>query len=224
MQYSKQYSNWQSRTALFLAMGLASTLSIPFTLANSVEAVPSPYLVGQRFPDSWRSSSLPVGTPIPVALEEGADRILVTPDETADVTVFVANDVVTGSGRVAIRRGSQLEGQVRPSGQGSQFIADTLILENGTRVNIDAVSNVITNRETISRRNNPDILRGAIIGGGAAAILSGIFGRIDAWEVLAGAGAGVLAEVLLRGRSEVEVISIRPENLDVRLRSPLTLN
>jgi hypothetical protein len=229
MQYSK---SWQSQTALFLALGFASTLFIPFALARSVEAIPNPSLVGQvgggqfgqRFPDSWRSSSLPAGTPIPVTLEEGAERIIVTPDETADVTILVANDVVTGSGRVAIRRGSQLEGQLRPTGQGTQFIANTLILENGTRVPIDATSNIITDRETISRRNNPDILRGAIIGGGAAAILSGIFGRIDAWEVLAGAGVGVLAEVLLRGRREVEVVSVRPERLDVRLRSPLALN
>jgi hypothetical protein len=218
-----QYSNWQSRTALLLTVGLASTLSIPFTLVTSAEALPGSYQIGQRFPDSWRSSSLPTGTLIPIALEEGAERIIVTPDETADVTVFVANDIVTGAGQVAIRRGSQLEGQLRPAGQGTQFVANTLILENGTRINIDAVSNVITDRETISRRNNPDILRGAIIGGGAAAILSGIFGRIDAWEVLAGAGVGVLAEVLLRGRQDVEVISVRPERMDVRLRSPLAL-
>ncbi|WP_416669048.1 hypothetical protein [Egbenema bharatensis] len=218
-----QYSNWQSRTALLLTVGLASTLSLPFTLVTSAEALPAGYQIGQRFPDSWRSSSLPTGTIIPIALEEGAERIIVTPNETADVTVFVANDIVTGTGRVAIRRGSQLEGQLRPAGQGTQFVANTLILENGTRINIDAVSNVITDRETISRRSNPDILRGAIIGGGAAAILSGIFGRIDAWEVLAGAGVGVLAEVLLRGRQDVEVISVRPERMDVRLRSPLAL-
>jgi hypothetical protein len=220
MHYSKI---WQSRTALLLTLGLSSTLSIPFTLATAAEALPITYQVGQRFPDSWRTSSLPTGTPIPVTLEEGADRILVTPDETADVTVVVANDIVTGSGRIAIRRGSQLEGQLRPSGQGTQFVANTLILDNGSRISIDAVSNVITDRETITRRSNPDILRGAIIGGGAAAILAGIFGRIDAWEVLAGAGVGVLAEVLLRGRQEVEVISVRPERMDVRLRSPLAL-
>ena len=47
-----------------------------------------------------------------------------------------------------------------------------------------------------------------------------IFGGIDLGEVLAGAGVGVLGEVLLRGRKqkEVEVVVVRPDtDLDLRL-------
>ena len=248
MQRSKTL---QSRTALAVAMGLASSLAIPLSFANSVQAVPAPYLVGQRFPDSWRST-LPAGTYIPVAYEdEEADRIVLTPDETVPVTLVVTEDVRTTSGRVIIPRGSFLEGELQPEGNGTQFVAEYLIVDDHqnydrdydrnddrdddqnndeddnrdeTRSDIDAVSNVVTEREVITERSDPDILRGAAIGGAAAAVLSEIFGRIDAWEVLAGAGVGVLAEVLLRGNDEVEVIVVRPDELDVRLTSSFELN
>jgi len=224
MQFSKVL---QSRTALFLTLGLASTLTLPLTLSQSVTASPSPYLTSQRFPDSWRSS-LPRGTQIPVEYledDERADRILVTPDETSAVTLTVTSDITSSNGRVIIPRGSELEGEIQPSGGGSRFVADTITLPNGETREINAVSNVVTETETISKRDNPDILRGAVVGAAAGAVLGEIFGSIDVLEVLGGAGLGVLAEVfLLRGRSEVEVVVVRPSELDVRLQSDFTVN
>lgn len=224
MQFSKVL---QFRTALFLTLGLASTLTLPLTLDQSVTASPSPYLTSQRFPDSWRSS-LPRGTQIPVEYvedNETADRILVTPDETSAVTLTVTSDIVSSNGRVIIPRGSELEGEIQPSGGGSRFVADTITLPNGETREINAVSNVVTETETISERDNPDILRGAVVGAAAGAVLGEIFGGIDVLEVLGGAGLGVLAEVfLLRGRNEVEVVVVRPSELDVRLQSDFTLN
>lgn len=223
MQFSKV---WQSRTALVLSLGFASTLSLPL-MAQSVTASPSPYLTGQRFPDSWRSS-LPRGTQIPVEYVgkgEEADRILVTPDETSDLTLTVADDVESSSGRVIIPAGSELKGELRPSGGGSHFVAQTLTLPDGTTRDINAVSNVVTETETISKKDNPDILRGAVVGGAAGAILGEIFGSIDVLEVLGGAGLGVLAEIfLLRDRDQVEVVVVRPNDLDVRLESDFVLN
>lgn len=223
MQFSKI---WQSRTALFVSLGFASTLSLPLVLGQSATAIPSPYLTSQRFPDSWRSS-LPRGTALPVEYvgeEEEADRILVTPDETAPVTLTVTDDVVSSSGRVIIPRGSELEGELQPSGGGSRFVAETLTLPNGETRDINAVSNVVTETETISKRDNPDILRGAVVGGAAGAILGEIFGSIDVLEVLGGAGLGVLAEIfLLRDKDEVEVVVVRPDELDVRLQSDFVL-
>jgi hypothetical protein len=216
---------WQSRTALFLALGFASTLTLPLTLAKPGMASSSPYLVGQRFPDSWRSS-LPAGTAIPVTYEdEDADRILVTPDETAAVTLIVTNDIVNSSRRVVIPEGSELTGELRPSRGGTQFFAETLTLPDGTSRAIEATSNVVTETEVIRKRDNPDILRGAVVGGAAGAILGEIFGSIDVLEVLGGAGAGILAEIfLLRNRREVEVVVVRPDALDVRLDSDFVLN
>ncbi|WAL61944.1 hypothetical protein [Thermocoleostomius sinensis] len=216
---------WQSRTALFLALGFTSTLALPLTFTESGVASPSPYLVGQRFPDSWRSS-LPAGTPIPVRYEnDDADRILVTPDETASVTLIVTRDIVNSSRRVVIPRDSEITGELRPARGGTQFVAESITLPNGTNRRIDAVSNIVTETDVISRRDNPDILRGAVVGAAAGAILGEIFGRIDFLEVLAGAGVGVLAEIfLLRNRREVEVVVVRPNELDVRLQSDFTLN
>lgn len=222
MQFSKV---WQSRTALFLSLGFTSTFTLPL-ITQSATASPSPYLIGQRFPDSWRSS-LPRGTQISVRYvgEEEADRILVTPDETSALTLTVADDVVSSSGRVIIPRGSELEGELQPSGGGSRFVAETLTLPNGETREIDAVSNVVTETETISKKDNPDILRGAVVGGAAGAILGEIFGSIDVLEVLGGAGLGVLAEIfLLRDKDEVEVVVVRPNDLDVRLQSDFVLN
>lgn len=219
MQFSQV---WQSRTALFLSLGFASTLTLPLILPQSATAIPSPYLTSQRFPDSWRST-LPRGTQIPVEYrgeEEEADRILVTPDETAPVTLTVAEDVISSSGRVIIPRGSELEGELRPSEGGSHFVAETLTLPDGETIEIDAVSNVVTETETISKKDDPNILRGAVVGGAAGAILGEIFGSIDVLEVLGGAGLGVLAEIfLLRDKDEVEVVVVRPNDLDVRLQS-----
>jgi DNA-binding transcriptional regulator LsrR (DeoR family) len=72
----------------------------------------------------------------------------------------------------------------------------------------------------ITEESDPDILRGAAIGAAAAAVLSEIFGSIDVIEVLGGAGLGALAEILLSGSEEVEVVVIEPAtDLDLTLQS-----
>ncbi|NJO39627.1 MAG: hypothetical protein HC769_08215 [Cyanobacteria bacterium CRU_2_1] len=214
---------WQSRVALFLAIGTTSTLVLPLTIAQSATAHFDPVLISQQFPDSWRNG-LPSGTQIPVTYEE-ADRIILTPEETVPVTLIVTEDVVNDRGRVVIPEGSQIEGELQPSGGGTRFVSKTLILDDETRVDIDAVSNVVNERETITENDDPDILRGAAIGGAAGAVLGEILGSIDVAEVLIGAGVGVLAEVLvLRDRREVEVIVVRPEELSLRLRSAFAPN
>lgn len=215
-------SSWQSRTALFVATGLVSTLVLPLgmgrALAQSIDSTSAPYLIGQRFPDSWRNS-LPAGLVIPVSYEK-AEKIVLSPEETVPVTFEVAANITNSRGQVIIPAGSELEGELQPQSGGSQFVAQTLILPDGTRRDINAASNVVTETETITERDDPNILRGAVVGGAAAAILSEIFGSIDVIEVLAGAGVGTLAEIfLLRGKREVEVNVVYPEDLEVRLQS-----
>jgi hypothetical protein len=197
-------NRWKSGTALTLALTLASVL--PFTFFSSV-ANAAPYLTAQRFPDSWRNT-VPSGTLIPVTYEK--EKIVVTPGETVPVKLRVARDINTSGGAVMIPEGSVIEGKLEPTGDGTQFVAERLVID-GEDTPIDATSDVITRRETISKRSNPRILEGAAIGGAAAAILSEIFGRIDLWEVIGGAGLGVLGSVLIRDREEVEVIMINPE-------------
>ena len=148
-----------------------------------------------------------------------------TPDETAPVKLKVAQDITTSGGTVLIPEGSVIEGELRSAGEGTQFVAENLVIagQNG-KTPIDATSEVVTRRETINKRSDPKILQGAAIGGAAAAVLSEIFGRIDILEVLGGAGLGALASVLIRDRKEVEVIVVNPqEDLNLTLQSDFAL-
>ncbi|MBD2055596.1 hypothetical protein H6F88_06100 [Oculatella sp. FACHB-28] len=210
---------WQSRTALFMALGMASVSALPTLLATPAVAN-EPYLVGQLFPSDTTRLVVPTGTVIPVRYEE-AERIIVTPNETASVTLVVAQDVRSSAGTVLIPAGSEIEGELQPNGGGTQFVSEEITLTSGQTLPIDATSEVITDTQVITEDTDPDFLRGAVIGAAAAAVLSEIFGSIDFGEVLAGAGLGALGSLLLGGgEEEVEVVVVEPEtDLDLTLQS-----
>jgi hypothetical protein len=221
------FNRWQSKTAYLMAMGMTATAFVPLLISTPAIANSQSVEIAQLFPESrddrYRESSRGVvssGTVIPVTYDRGK-KIIVSPEETADITLTVAEDVESESGRIAIPAGSRIEGELRPTNRGTQFVAQNLILEDGDRdYPIEATSREITDTEIINERSNPDILKGAVIGAAAGAVLGEIFGGIDLGEVLAGAGVGVLGEVLLRGRKqkEVEVVVVRPDtDLDLRL-------
>lgn len=227
------FNRWQSKTAFLMAMGMSATAFVPLLISTPAIADSQSVQIGQLFPESrdeYRGSSrgvIPRGTTIPVTYDRGK-RIIVAPEETADITLTVAEDIESESGRIAIPAGSRIEGELRPTNRGTQFVAQNLILEDGDRgYPIEATSREITDTEIINERSNPDILRGAVIGAAAGAVLGEIFGGIDLGEVLAGAGVGVLGEVLLRGRKqrEVEVVVVRPEtDLDLRLEEDFVVS
>ncbi len=232
-------SVWRSSAALPLAFTLsttiASSLLVPLLLARTAVAasqtaptsaptlIAAPIQVAQRFPDSWRTSAIPAGTAIPVRYDE-AEKIILKPDETVPVTLTVTSDVLTSRGTVLIPQGSKIEGELQPANSGTQFVAKQVILADNRKAPIDASSNVVTRTETINKRSNPDILKGAAIGGAAAAVLAEILGKIDVLEVLGGAGAGALGSVVLRGHRQVDVVVVEPAtDIDLRLRSDFSL-
>lgn len=217
--------HWQSRTALLMALAMTSAATAPILISAPAMAGFEPYVVGQLFPQQSSQVAIPADTTIPIRYDK-AERIIVTPDETAPVTLTVAADIRSRDGRLLIPAGSQVEGELRPAEGGTQFFAQQLILRNSNqRLPIDATSQVITETETLNKKSSPNILRGAAIGAAAAAVVSEIFGDIDLGEVLAGAGVGTLAELLLRGRrKEAEVSVIEPEtDLDLTLQDELVL-
>ncbi len=169
-------------------------------------------------------NTVPRGFVIPVEYDE--EKILVTPEETVPVTLYVAANVRDNRGNTLIPYGSEIDGQIQPNeGEfGSFFQAEELVFPDGTTQPIDAVSNVVTRRETVKKGANAgDILEGAAIGAAAATVLSEIFGDIDFIEVLGGAGAGAVAGLLLGG-NEAELVSIDPNNdLDLTLQTNLAL-
>ncbi|MGB7708509.1 MAG: hypothetical protein WBL95_03005 [Microcoleus sp.] len=209
----------RSTTAAILALVITVGTSAPLVVATPAEAQQLSQV------DSIR---IPSGSVIPVSYEK--DKIVVTRDETAPLTLTVARDIRTAQGRVLIPAGSQIVGQLQPvrSGnqRGTQFVARELILSSRQRYRIDANSGIITRTEKVQKgANGGSVAQGAALGAASAAALAGITGdkAIATEEVLGGAGIGALAGVLF-GRRSVDVIVIRPEaDLAIRLRSDLLL-
>ncbi|MEG3842840.1 hypothetical protein [Microcoleus sp. herbarium14] len=211
---------WRSATAAILALGITVVTSAPLVVATPAEA--------QQRISQFDSIRIPSGSVIPVRYEK--DKIVVTREETAPLTLEVAQDIRTAQGRVLIPAGSQIVGELRPVRRGnqigSQFVARELIVSRRQRYRIDGNSGIITRTERVQKgAAGGSVLQGAALGAAAAAALGGITGdkAIATEEVLGGAGLGALAGVFL-GRRSVDVIVIRPEeDLAVRLRSDIVL-
>ncbi|WNZ24040.1 hypothetical protein HJG54_15015 [Leptolyngbya sp. NK1-12] len=231
---------WQSSTALALALAMTGSVLAPLGWARSVAAADT-NRIAQVFPPEWRNNLPPRSTPgrvpdswgyrsiiragtiIPTSYER--DKIVVTPTETAELTLTVASDIRSAGGTVLIPAGSEINGELRPTSGGTQFVAEELVLDNGERYPIEATSDVITRRETITRRSDPEIFQGVAIGAVAASILGEIFGNVELWQVLGGAGVGALGSLLIRNRERVEVIVVDPAtDLDLQLESDFVLN
>ncbi|MGD1698765.1 hypothetical protein [Dapis sp. BLCC M229] len=216
---------WRIGTSLLLTLGMTLATATP-GLSNRAMAQ---FNRQTQFPGNPRRpfsvARIPAGTLIPVGYEE-AEKVVVTPDESMRLTLTVTQDIRDVQGRVVIPFGSEIEGELRPVSNGTQFFAEQLIIGDRRRFRIDAISKVITDTERITKGANAgDILKGAAVGTGASALLSAILGdKVLATErLLIGAGLGALSGVLL-GREKAEVVVIYPEeDLDLRLRSDLAL-
>ncbi|NJM67448.1 MAG: hypothetical protein HC851_18130 [Acaryochloris sp. RU_4_1] len=207
-------STSQAGLAALLALGMSSASVAPLWQALPVQA--------QTFPRASRSS-LRAGTVIPAAYQ-GAKRIILKRDETLPVTLTVIENVRNSRGAVLIPRGSRISGQLEPAGNGTQFVANKLILSKRDRQDISATSEVITRTEVVRKGNNDRIWQGALVGGAAAAVLSEVFGDIGLLEVIGGAGAGALGGWLLGRREKAEVIVIDAKrDLDLTLDSDLSI-
>ncbi|MBE9222748.1 S-layer homology domain-containing protein [Cyanobacterium stanieri LEGE 03274] len=184
---------------------------------GQVASLNSPYIVNQA--PVATNNRITAGTQIPVTYE--AEKILLTQNETVPLTLVVRQDIVNGSGQVLIPRNSEIMGELRPSGNGTQFFAQTLQLSNGRMYNIDASSQIITETESVSRGTDVgNLVKNAALGTAAAAAISGVTGdrTITTGELLIGTGAGVLATLIPQflGRNRVDLLVIRPEtNLNI---------
>lgn len=217
------YHRWQSKAALVLALGMTSSAIAPIVISTEAIAKSQPHesklLISQS-----ASEVVPSGTRIPVTFDK--EKIIVKPDETAKAKLIVAEDITSDTGRVVIPQGSEINGELRPADDGTQYVAKEVMIKRRNRDQrfpIKATSQVITRTETINQKTSRDVLKGAAIGAAAGAVLSEIFGDIDLGEVLAGAGVGALATVLQGKREkEVEVVVVDPErDLDLTLEEDL---
>ncbi len=208
----------RAEVAAFIYQALVSS--------GQADAISSPYIVGQRPPVNTPTQvRIPSGTTIPVKYDQ-AEKILVTPDETAPLTLTVAQNITTSQGTVLIPAGSQVVGELRPAEGGSQFVARELVLTSGQRITLDAESEVITATETIRKgASTGTVLKDAALGAAAAAGVAAVTGdrAIATEEVLGGAGIGALIGLFL-GRDSVTLIRIDPnQDLNLTLGSDLVL-
>lgn len=214
----------QPLPTVLAALSFCTSAIAPFSLMPQAIAQTQ---VAQLFPGvpSYANPTIPAGARIPARYEEAA-KIVVAPNETVPLTLIIPRTVRLSNGTVLIPTGSKISGQIQPVGEGSQFVAETLILPNGSRQSISARSEVITTRQEVQPGVNGDaLIKGAAIGAGAAAILSGILGnhRITLGRILLGAGAGA-AGGLVFGKKKAEVIVIDSNaDLILTLDAPLTI-
>jgi hypothetical protein len=216
----------KSQTALLVALAVPASSLLPFAAAQAQNTPQTySYSVAQQ-PVLFNRMRIAAGAVLPVNYAKG-DKILVSPTEKMALTLTIARNVRASNGTLLIPAGSAVEGQLQPAGNGSQFVAQTLVLTDGKRYAFDASSGVVTKRETISQGvSTKSVLTGATIGAGAATVISGVTGnkKITLGKVLIGGAAGALGGVLL-GKNKAEVISINPNtDLDLTLNSGLVLN
>jgi hypothetical protein len=209
------YRQLQACSVAILALGI-----LVGTTGQNITSAAVPTQIISQYSDA----TIPAGTVIKVTYKK--DKVIVTPDETAPLTLIVAQDIRSSQGRVLIPAGSEIDGEIKPTRRGSQFVAKELFLSRNRRYRLNANSKVITRTESIEKgANGTAIIKGAAVGAAAAAAIAGITGdkTIATEEVLGGAGIGAIAGVLL-GRKKVNVLVIRPEeDLELRLRSNLVL-
>jgi hypothetical protein len=200
----------RAQVAAFIYQALVSS--------NQASAINSPYVValGSTTPTPI-SVTIAQGTAIPVKYDK-AQKILVTKDETAPLTLTVSQNVVTQDGSVVIPAGSQVMGKLKPATGGSQFVAEKLVLTTGQEYQLNATSEVITKTESVKKGTSTGaIIKDTVLGAGAAAAVSAVTGdrAIATEEVLGGAGIGALIGLFF-GKKSVDLIAIDP-NTDLQM-------
>ncbi|WP_017318575.1 hypothetical protein [Mastigocladopsis repens] len=223
------FHRWKTGTAALMAMAMTTGAIAPmfFFAPASAQTI---FRGRTQTQTQTGTVSIPAGVTLPVTYDK--DKIVVTPDETAPITLKVARNIVNRGGNVLIPQGTEIVGQMQPitrnGVKGTYFVAQELVFPNGNRQSINANSQIITRKETISKGGSTGkIIQDAAIGAGAASVIALLTGnqRIEALEPVLGAGAGAAASVLLR-RNKAEVVVVEPQrgDLNLTLRSNLLVS
>ena len=159
----------RAEVSAFLCQSLAGN-------GQTASTISTQYIAGatQSQPTQAQSNQVSAGTAIAVKYS-AAQRIIVSPNETAPVSLTVAQDVRNNQGVVVIPAGSQVIGQLQPAQGGSQFVASQVIV-NGRQIALNASSNVITQTSDVRDPNFGTILGGAALGTAASAVIQGVTG------------------------------------------------
>lgn len=129
------------------------------------------------------------GTKIPVTYL-ASDKVVVTPNETINLTLEVANDIQNSESKVLIPKGSKIEGQLIPRYSGSkflgtQFVAQRLIVNNQSYTNLNATSDLVTGEKPSDVDNST--VQNTSATSAAQTILGTILGRsVNVENILTG--------------------------------------
>jgi S-layer homology domain len=188
----------RAEVAAFLCQAGAAT-------GQMASVIPGQYVAGGGAPVAVQRGQVTAGTNIPVKYTD-AQRIVVAPNETADLSLTVANDVRDSQGAVAIPAGSLVNGQLVPTNGGSQFVARSVVL-NGQAYPINATSGVVQTKRNTRDPNFAQIIGSAALGSGAAAIIGGTTGdrTVNGGNVLLG-GTVATAAAANQGRNIISTI------------------
>jgi hypothetical protein len=225
---------WQTRSALALALGMTANSLAPLSLVASAQtfapptaqSTTAPKTIAQLFPgsDYDRRVAIPAGTRLPVRYDQSTPLTVSATDPVA-MTVVIPKNIRTSSGNLLIPAWSEVRGKWKPVNGGAQFFADELILTDGTSMFIDATSPIVATAEQQRTTNGDAVWKGAAIGAAGATVVSGVTGkkRITLGKVLLGAGAGALGGLVL-GKKRTDVVTISPETeFELTLNSSLAL-
>jgi len=192
--------------------------------SGQVNAIASPYIVGQNGTPVQNQVRIPAGNTI--AVQYSKDKILLGPDEKVPLTLTVAQNIANSQGVILIPAGTQVVGELRTVSGGAQFFASQLVFANGKQVAINGTSKVVTTTEKVDKGISVGkVVQNAALGAAAAAAIAAVTGdrAIATEEVLGGAGIGALLGVFL-GRDSVTLASVNPNtDLAVTLNSDLLL-
>ena len=212
--------------ALILALVMPAIGCIPM-LASTAQAQLAPPSPSPTTPPPalFNRRQISAGAVIPVSYKQ-ADNLTIAPGEQRALALTIPSTIRASNGTLLIPAGSTVEGELVPTGDGTQFVASRLVLTSGQRYSLNATSQVLTQRETVQQGVSPRaVWQGAAAGAGVATIISGLSGdkRITPAKVAIGAGVGAAGGAIF-GRKQGEVIVISP-NQDFRLtlNAPLLL-
>jgi S-layer homology domain len=193
---------------------------------NKVPAIASAYIVSGG-PAVATDLTIPAGTKLPVKYDKAA-KILLGKNEPVPsaLSLTIPQNIVDANGAVLIASGSTVEGKLVVDKGAAQFVAERLIMTNGKSFNLSAVSDKITTTETVTKGASAGgVIKGTVLGAAAAAGIAAVTGdrNVNAWETLAGAGAGALAGLIF-SKDKVDLIVVQPNtDLAIKLTSELTL-
>ncbi len=228
----------QASTALALSLGMSTVAIAPLTFVGSASAQSPRIFRGGGSTNSIDRGgynyggqvSIPRGDRLRVKFlddkREEKEKVLVGTNERLPITLTIARDLAQYNGRYLIPEGTKIEGEFQPVEGGTRFVAKKIVFKDGTQSDLYASSNVVARVETVRRGVSTDaLIKGAAIGSGAAAVISGVTGnkKITLGKVLIGTAAGTLGGLIL-GRNNSQVYSVSVKDLDLRLDQALAFN